>query len=73
MRRLCVLCKRRRTCRTRGKYCRECYEEFVQGLGKIPLPDGHPFTEERKRRVERMRRRAALGLPIFEKVNPDLS
>jgi hypothetical protein len=37
------------------------------------MPADHPFAVERRERVERMRERAAKGLPIFEDVNPDLS
>jgi hypothetical protein len=45
----------------------------VEEAGQPGLPPGHPFTEERRRRVERMRQRAARGDPIFEPVDPDLS
>jgi hypothetical protein len=55
------------------RYCRACHEEFIAGGGRLDLPDGHPFTVERARRVERMRQRAERGLPIFEDDSADLS
>ena len=36
-------------------------------------PPNHPFTMERENRIERMRLRAEQGLPIFERVVPDLA
>jgi len=36
------------------------------------LPADHPFMVDRNQRVERMAQRAARGLPIFERVYPDL-
>jgi hypothetical protein len=59
-------------CRSRRKYCRSCYERFIQGNGKVEIPPDHPWLIERAARVERMRRRAEQGLPIFEDVDTDL-
>ena len=73
MSRLCILCGERPARRSRRKYCSLCHERHIEGNGKLELPAGHPFTEERRRRVERMRQRAARGLPLFEPVDPDLS
>ncbi len=73
MPRTCLLCGKGRASFSRRKYCRRCYEWFIQGEGRVDLPANHPWAKERRRRVERMRRRAAQGLPIFEEVDPDLS
>ena len=74
MSRPCRICGRRRALRrTKHRYCGICNERHIRGQELIELPEGHPFTEERRQRVERMRARAALGLPIFETLPPDLS
>ncbi len=72
MPRVCLLCGVGRACRSRRKYCKKCYDRHIYGLREFDLPAGHPFTLERAARVERMRQRAAQGLPIFEVVTPDL-
>jgi hypothetical protein len=70
--RVCIRCGRV-VAQRRGKYCVDCYKEEIQGTGKVCLPEDHPFTIERRARIERMRKRARKKLPLFEKVNVDLS
>jgi hypothetical protein len=68
----CTLCRRRQAERFGGTYCRPCFEQLTDYERQVDLPEGHPFTEERRRRVERMRARAEMGLPIFEELIVDL-
>jgi hypothetical protein len=72
MARRCVLCRQNPAQFSRRKYCAECYERFILGNGRVDVPEDHPWAIERRARVERMRRRAEQGLPIFEEVDPDL-
>ena len=74
MSRRCILCGHASWWFTKFKFCRACHERTIQGnRDELGLPEGHPFTEARRQRVERMRGRAELGLPIFEAVDPDLA
>jgi len=75
MSRLCLVCSRRRALRrTKLRYCATCHERYIASDQEyLDPPEDHPFSQERRRRVERMRERAAWGLPIFEDVRPDLS
>jgi hypothetical protein len=74
MPRLCLLCGQRGALRrTKLRYCAACHERYIAGDQEyVDPPENHPFSRERRHRVERMRQRAALGLPIFEEVRPDL-
>jgi hypothetical protein len=73
MRPACKLCGKRPSLRRLVRYCLICHDRSIRGCREYPLPDGHPFTEERRQRVERMRQRAQQRLPIFEEVHPDLT
>src|SRR5262249_53901815 len=72
MSRLCAWCGERPATR-RGKSCRRCYELYFPDNDRLDVPDGHPFLEERKRRIARMMERAARRLPLFEEVRTDLA
>jgi hypothetical protein len=73
MSRLCKHCRRRHPSTGRGQFCSVCYEELIDGASIYLLPPDHPFMVDRNQRVERMRRRATRGVPLFERVEPDLS
>ncbi len=72
MSRFCSRCGKRCACFSRPRYCRVCYQRFIENSEHVDLPEDHPWVMERRRRLERMHERAEHGLPIFEEVHADL-
>jgi hypothetical protein len=63
---VCTICRKEPATRIGRRFCQTCHQRHIAGGGRRDLPIDSAELAERERRIERMRLRAELKLPLFE-------